>query len=370
MKCHFLPYWSDNPYQQLLATGLLNEGVSVVKSSKLEQLARAAPAGDIVHLHWLPLINLPPRRLLNSMLFTRRLSRLHRQGVPIVWTAHNLVPHESFMPTLDLWLTKSVGRLADRIICHSNAARDELISHLEITNQDKVRIIPHGHYIGSYANSVSPADCRKQLALADDDIVFLFLGAIRAYKGVLELIGAFRRLSDPKARLVIAGKPYTAELDAQVRTQMGGDPRIIYRPGFISDDDMQIYLNAADAVVFPYQKSLTSGALILAMSYGRACVAPRLPGMVDCMTEEGGFLYDPEHGDGLFQILSVATKQRERLALMGERNLARARSWDWQSIARATAACYDEARTAAGRRSGAIAAAHGPSRRPIAEEKL
>lgn len=346
-RVHVVPYWPANPYQALLVDGLRDLGLDVETGTLLKSLVRRPAHGqrhrELVHLHWLPVAGPGPPSLARWWLFGRRVARLRQQGFPVVWTAHNVVPHESRLATLDRWMSRTIASHADRIICHSASARAELIAHLEIADETRVRVIPHGHYIESYPNTLSRSTCRTKLGLPSDVTVFLLLGAIRAYKGVLELIDTFRRLAEPDVRLLIAGKPNGDAIDADVRARVARDSRISYFPGRIPDDDVQIYFNAADAVVFPYQKSLTSGALILAMSFGRACVAPRLPGMADCLGERGGILYEADRKDGLFDALSRAIEQRPKLRDMGAANLEQARSWDWRSIAAATAECYRDA---------------------------
>ncbi len=44
--------------------------------------------------------------------------------------------------------------------------------------------------------------------------------------------------------------------------------------GYVPDDRLDLFLNAADRVVLPYTEILTSGAAILAMSFGRPIIAP------------------------------------------------------------------------------------------------
>lgn len=352
ITAHVIPYWPANPYQPLLVEGLRHAGIEVETTSSLAGLARRSSRrpgrGELVHLHWLPVAGLRPRRLARWWLFARRVAALRRRGVAMVWTAHNLVPHESALPALDLWMSRTVARHASRIICHSAGAQAELIARLHVPDVSTIRVIPHGHYIESYRNTLSRNACRGTLGLDADATVFLLLGTLRAYKGVLELVDAFRRVRDPHVRLIIAGKPYDAAVDADVRARVEPDARVTYVPGRIPDDDIQIYLNAADAVVFPYRSSLTSGALILAMSFGRACIVPRLPGMADCLGERGGIFYDAERKDALFEALSMAARRRSTLSGMGAINLQRARAWDWRSIAAATADCYSEAIDAAG----------------------
>jgi glycosyltransferase involved in cell wall biosynthesis len=96
-------------------------------------------------------------------------------------------------------------------------------------------------------------------------------------------------------------------------------------------------------VVFPYRDILTSGAVILAMSFGRACIAPAIGCIVDVLDEHGAILYDPDRPDGLRQALASAMTDGQRLQEMGAYNLQRARVWSWDGIAQQTAEVYREA---------------------------
>ncbi|HEY9155215.1 MAG TPA: glycosyltransferase [Opitutaceae bacterium] len=343
LTSHFIPYWPDNPYQPLLKAGLAKENVTVETKSTLVELASCVQKNEIVHLHWLPQAKLGPRQLYKIFQFVRGLHVLKRRGTPIIWTAHNLIPHESQIPRLDLCLSRRIAHLADCIICHSDSARSELLDKLQLTEASKIRVIAHGHYIDSYPNETTRKVSRSYFSLGDEDLVLLFLGRIRAYKGVFDLLDAFQKQPSRNLKLLIAGKPHTSQVDQEVRARVAADQRVIYRPGYLPDTDIQLYMNAADAVVFPYQKSLTSGALILAMSFGRACIAPHLAGTVDCLADQGGILYRIEDPGGLIKALSTVENQKDGLARMGERNLERAKSWEWQPIARATAECYRQA---------------------------
>jgi glycosyltransferase involved in cell wall biosynthesis len=345
-----IPFWPSNPYQPMLVSALRDLGIEVETARSLKDLTRdpeLATRGSVVHLHWLPTAEARADGLARWWLFGRRIERLKQRGLALVWTAHNLVPHESRIRAMDRWLSRKVAAAADRIVCHSHTARHDLADELRIVDLEKVRVIPHGHYIGAYPHDLTREECRQLLNLDRDAVVFLSIGLIRSYKGTIELAEAFGQVRKHDARLLIVGKPLDHAVDASLKKLASLDSRIRYVPGYVPDDALQLYFNAADAVVFPYRRSLTSGALILAMSFGRACIAPRLPGMVDCLGERGGILYDAGRKDGLFEALAVATARPETLREMGDTNLEQARAWDWRTVAEATAECYDRAVDAA-----------------------
>ena len=60
---------------------------------------------------------------------------------------------------------------------------------------------------------------------------------------------------------------------------------------------MQIYFNASDACVLPYRRVTTSGAALLAYSFGKPIVAPAIGPFPDLITPERGVLFHPDKGD-------------------------------------------------------------------------
>jgi len=125
----------------------------------------------------------------------------------------------------------------------------------------------------------------------------------------------------------------------QVRDAGEGDARVVVHDRFIEDDEIQMFMSASDCVVLPYRDLLTSGALVLAMSFGRGCLVPDHPSMTEVMSPACGLVYPGDEG-GLEQGLRDALSSAERLAGMGESALERSRGWSWGEIASETAEVY------------------------------
>ena len=142
-----------------------------------------------------------------------------------------------------------------------------------------------------------------------------------------------------------------------ITQRIAGCANIKFMPGFIPDDQIQVYMNASDAVILPYRDILTSGAAILAMSFGRACIAPRLGCINDILDEHGAFLYDPDATDGLVRALKSAVASGRDLSRMGAYNRYLAKQWDWERIAQRTLDVYYGAFG-----EGHVTAAGAPSR--------
>lgn len=170
--------------------------------------------------------------------------------------------------------------------------------------------------------------------------MILCLGQIRAYKGVPDLVAAFGRLQSREARLVIAGKIVDSGFGDELRAMVSGNANIRLDEGFVEDERLQLYANAADVAVFPYHDILTSGAVVLAMSFGLPCVAPRLGCIGEYLDERGAFFFEPRSVTGLAEAIDRALARRAELPGMGRANLALASEWDWERIARETLEGY------------------------------
>ncbi len=276
------------------------------------------------------------------MVFLVRLAFLSLMGVRFVWTVHNLYSHNGRSRSIEKLMTKRVMDIVSKIIVHSSKALEFIESEFGGKNLDKVVVVRHGNYIGVYENGVSKADARTKLGLESKGLVILFLGNVRAYKGVRELVDAFEEIGG-ECTLLIAGRIFNDAGFTELERTIRGDKRILLKPGYVPDEEIQYYMNAADVVVFPYQEILTSGAVILAMSFGKACIAPLIGAIPDVLDDQGAILYHPDRDGGLRNSLCQAFVRHEELEGMGCHNLSRAREWGWDRVAAATAAVYREA---------------------------
>ena len=346
MQVYFVPFNGSNPYQTQLGTGLTKRLVNihpVIRLKDVLSLKKDHPDSQVIHIHWLPKTEGKVKGWLFALLFIQRLETLRRQGHQIVWTLHNLYGHEAASSKRERWMAKKVFQKSSRLIAHTPSSRELLRKEFGTRDIEKVAVIPHGNYVEVYKNKTSQEESRNILGLNLDATVFLFLGHIRPYKGVAELITAFKQLDDPKAILVVAGSPLNTTIAHSIQQLAAEDSRIILKLEAIPDVDLQTYFNAADVAVFPYRQILTSGALILAMSFARACIAPRLGALPETVEDQvGAFLYDPNDKEGLLLALEEALHSKANLRTMGQKNLERAQQWDWDSIAQETYKIYQE----------------------------
>lgn len=346
LKVLFLPWWSRNPYQQLLTKHLEQLDVEVENFNHnsiiflTPDVIRWKP--DIIHFHTLYPFFLSSNKftfLCKFFTFFSQVLILKLIGVKIVWTVHDLKNHENIQVESERIFNIFFARFAHAIITHCEIAKREVRESFRFNNDDKIIVIPHANYIGCYENTIDRLEAQRNLGITDAELIFLFLGLIRAYKGVPELIDAFKQLNHDGVYLVIAGKA-PDELTDEIRQITHDHANIKFIPGFVVDEQIQVYMNACDVVVLPYRDILTSGSLILAMSFGRACIAPRKGCIAELVDDVGGFLYEPDDEDGLSKAIACAVQKKSQLLHMGEHNKHLVEQWSWEHIAEMTFKVY------------------------------
>ncbi len=339
--------WAKVTYPSALVHALREQGALVTRCdehlSALPSMLRAE-GRRVLHMHWLhPLCHgrtfvIP---LFKGSRFLLRLRVARAKGVRIVWTAHNLSDHESVRPMLDAFNSRQVARMAHAIIAHSDVAKELVIGHFGV-DPAKVHVIPHANYVDLYPRTVSREDARATLGIESDTTVLLFLGGIRPYKGINLLLDAFASIDAPKLRLRVVGSVFEDMDLSDLTARAERDSRVELVPGFVPDEQLQIHLRAADAVVLPYEQVLTSGAALLAMSFAKACIASRVGALVDIFPPEGVFHYRAGSQDGLAAAIRSCFQERAALASRGQANFDRAAPWTWRAAARQTQSLYED----------------------------
>jgi len=114
--------------------------------------------------------------------------------------------------------------------------------------------------------------CRQEVGVSREETLFVFLGMIRPYKGIRELIERFCKAADCQSRLLVAGHCENPSEIAMLSRMATGDPRVILSIGGLDDDSYARLLVASDAVVLPYREYLHSGSIIHALSYARPVI--------------------------------------------------------------------------------------------------
>ena len=286
MNVAFLPVYA-NPYQRLLAEGLGRAGVAVAMLPGLPSAAwlRANRATtDVLHFHWLYGLYMAQWRTpWQAAAFLRRFRLARALGYRIVWTAHNILPHRvAGLGPLHRAVRRLMMAEADAVIVHCEAGRRALLARFP--RRGPTVVIPIGSYGGLYPGAADRATARARLGLGGAAFVTLTLGNIAAYKGLERFAAVFRATAGGDDVALIAGRDRDAAVVRRLRRAAAADGRIRLHVGYVPDDTVQLYLAAADVLVAPFERILTSSSVVVGLSYGLPVVAPDL----GCMAEQIG----------------------------------------------------------------------------------
>lgn len=214
-----------------------------------------------------------------------------------------------------------------------------------------VRVIRHGPYDHL---SPPPHAVRAGRPTPDDGPTrLLYLGLVRPFKGVEDLVEAFSGLDREQAerfRLAIVGETWegwTAPAEAIARSPHADLIERIDR--YVTDAELSACYARADAVVLPYHRSSASGPLQIAMSAGLPVVVTAVGGLAEATRDYPGALLVPPR--------DPAALRGALLALPGLRGQRYAAAHSWESTAEAFTSLIDEIRGGRPLRAQARAAA-------------
>lgn len=343
---------SGNFYQMLLENALLNEEIKILfpdKTQKFLPIFRNILSSKcrLLHIHWIhPFSGFSVKNkflsLIYSMIFIFEIILIkYFLKTKIIWTAHNLRSHISYQPFLENFVRRFFITKVSAIITHCNKSK-QYIQKIYGINSDKIHTIPHGNYINCYKNKISRRNARKMLNLKENDLILLYFGRILPYKGINKLIRSFKTIEKvEKLKLLIVGEPLNNQIRNELVNECNNIKNIITKLRFIENDEIQIYMNASDILIFPFQQILTSGAIFLGISFGKPIIAPKLGCIPETLDENGSFLYNPHDDNGLFNALQKFISNKEKLEKMGRYNLNLAKKLDWKNIAIKTKKIYE-----------------------------
>jgi len=276
---------------------------------------------DVVHYQWLTAPGLdvhllPPHR-------------------PRLLTAHYVLPPGA--SRRQVAAARRVFGAMDTVVAHSEHGAARLREEVGL-DPGRVRVIPHGAF--DYLTRLpEEKPLPAELEGAGGPVV-LFFGLLRPYKGIENLLAAFRRLSG--AELWIVGNPRmdVAPLRA-LAAETGGRVRFVTR--FVEDAEIPAIFRAADLVVLPYLDAEHSGVLYTGLAFGKPMVMSAVGGFPEVAATGAGRLVEPGDVAALAAALAELTGDagaRDELSAAAQR--AAAGPFSWEEAARLTLDLYRE----------------------------
>ncbi len=243
----------------------------------------ASVPGDVFHLHF------PPP--LTSYFAVRALGR---RGAPRCLTYHCDLYLEGATGSLltglysTLFLPPTLDRV-DRIIAHTRSYANTS----RALRGRSLEIVPSAVDVRRFRPDLDGSAVRERLGLSGQRVL-AFTGRLVPHKGVDVILRALRDLPSNVSFLLVGQGPRLADLQALAR-RLGVEHRVRFCTT-VSDDELPVYLRAADIFVFPSQNRLEGFGLVVAeaMASGLPVIIADMPGVREVI-EPGreGLLVEP-----------------------------------------------------------------------------
>jgi glycosyltransferase involved in cell wall biosynthesis len=213
----------------------------------------------------------------------------------------------------------ALWRLADGFAVHSEFDHQLVNEHWPQTRRRPLAVMPHGphdHYQPGSEKVASKANVAR--VAPADAINILFFGVIRPFKGLDHLIEAFEAIPESEIGnfwLTVVGESlegFTQPIEMIARSVRRNRITLVNR--YVTDEELDAYLNGADAVALPYTRSSLSGPLHVAMGYGLPIVMSETGGNVEAGVGYGGIVLVPPSDPA-----SLAAALRRLPELRGQR---------------------------------------------------
>lgn len=217
---------------------------------------------------------------------------------PLLMLAHCVLPHG--VKRWDPWLARWGLSVGTHFITHSEEEKERLLKlHPKATVT--VMSMPVFDLFGEA--QISRTEARAQLRLPEDAPVVLFFGMIRPYKGLHDLLVAMPSVKShlPNVKLLVAGEFWgdPQEYLTQIAA-LNLQECVILDNRYIPDDEVRLYLRAADVLALPYRR--VTGSAVARLAFGAGCpVIASNVGDLGEIIEDGrnGLLVPPEDPQAL-----------------------------------------------------------------------
>ncbi len=275
--------YSSEPAPENLTIKAVINSVNPLNWIKIGNRLKKEKPDLIIVRFWLPFMG----PALGTIL--RRVQK--NKHTKIICIADNVIPHEKRFG--DKPFTNYFLKSCDAFITMS----EKVMSDLRIFQPSKPALLVSHPLYDNFGAIISKEEAREKLGIGNQELIVLFFGFIRKYKGLDMLLEAMadERIKKAGIKLLVAGefyedaKPFHEQID-----KLGIKDRLILRTDFIQDSEVKNYLCAADVVIQPYRNATQSGVTPLAYHFEKPMVVTNVGGLPSLVPDKKvGLVVEP-----------------------------------------------------------------------------
>jgi glycosyltransferase involved in cell wall biosynthesis len=288
---------------------------------------------DLFHMHWPEWV-----AFADANEHAAIIAALGERGIPIVWTAHNLTPHEKNPEAYDviygLW-----AEAADAVVHHSRFGEQRMRERYRFPPHCRHEVIAHGHFGDLWADvtALDRAVIEADLGFASCSVRIGILGAPRAEKRVVDFLEGFAACSRDDFQVACWSLAYH-EPDL-----VPSDPRIVAAEVYhgVSTREFARRLAVCDVLALPFDPAgemLATGTAADALGLAK----PVLISDWEYLTEVFGDAAIPCGHTAVSVTACLDTLTVAALAAAAVSMTARREQYDWSTIAARTYDLFED----------------------------
>ena len=264
------------------------------------QAARIAGRFDRIVVHFEPGLYFWPRTPVLHVITAASLLWLVARRPSVEILVHEATPPPSRLRPDYRLLGMAFARA--HLLFHTEAERRALEHDYGI--RTNATLVPHTASVTVHA-ALGRDEARTRLDLGPERPVFVCAGFLHADKGFDRAVRAFGIAGSP-GRLYVVGSVRTPTSDTlgyvdELRTVCDRTDGVTMIERYVSDAEFDEWITAADAVVFPYRRAWSSGALARAQRLGTQAFVADVGGLAE-QAGPNDVVFDSE--DGLARVLA------------------------------------------------------------------
>lgn len=234
---------------------------------------------------------------------------------------------------------RAIGRIFNRFdafLCVGKANREYFRMH--DAPEEKLFFSPHAvdnerFWLTEETRAAGQA-WRRELGIADDDLLVMFAGKFEDKKRPLDLLRAFPKLDRTDVSLLFVG---SGKLDLSLREAAAGKAKVLFAP-FQNQSAMPRTYAAADLVVLPSFGNEETWGLVIneALCAARPVIVSNHVGCAADLVhpDMNGLVFEAGNIEALTEALRDAVSDRERLREWGKAGQEIVRSYDYAHATR------------------------------------
>ncbi len=233
---------------------------------------------------------------------------------------------------------RDILKIADKIICISQYLKDELISDFNL-GEDSIEVIHNGVDMSFFKRDESSRESlRRKYGVGDEDVVFIYSGAIVGWSGAISCLDSFKKAveKNPHIKVFFIGNGDIQELKNRIN-ELKLEINAKYL-GYFPFEKMPELLSLGDVGLLPFKKDpLTEAAspikIFEYMSVGMPVISTDVMGTKEVIKDYyNGILV--KNDSELVSAISKISEDEVFYQKLKENSYETVKIYDWKNLAR------------------------------------